>query len=115
MRFLLIIAMVILFTTAFSSERIAAETFTLKKGESKLIGEFTVKMVSVGHTFSSKKTKHYANLEISRNGKTDKITLNVGETIPLGDKKIKLNSVNEKADPKLSDPFSASSCTLTVN
>ncbi|MBX7169984.1 MAG: hypothetical protein K1X72_03430 [Pyrinomonadaceae bacterium] len=115
MKILFLLTVFIFFSTAFSNEVVTFESFTLKKNESKQIEDFTVKMVSVGHTFSRKKTKIYANLEISRNGKTDKITLNVGETTPLGDKKLKLDSVNEKADPKLSDPFLATSCTLTVS
>ena len=88
--------------------------FTLKKGESKRIGEFNIKLLSVGHTFGGKSMSVYASLEITGKGGVSKTTLDTGETVPLGDKFLKLNAVNETADPKLSDPFAATSCTLSA-
>ncbi len=117
MKSILIIFATIVFSISCGANvttKIDSESFTLKKNESKQIGEFAVKMLSVGHTFGGKKNSVYANLEISGKGKTEKVTLDIGESTPLGEKFLKLESVNEKADSNLSDPFSATSCTLAV-
>lgn len=90
------------------------ESFTLKKNESKQVGKFTVKMLNVGHTIKQSGHSVYANLEISGNGKVEKPTLEVGEEIPLGDMFLQLNAVSETTNPKLSDPFSNTNCTLII-
>lgn len=92
-----------------------SEPFTLKKNESKEIGNVQIKMLSVGHTISENGHKFYANLEISANGQISKRTIYVSEEIRIGDKYLKLISISEKADVKLSDPFSATFCTLLLS
>lgn len=96
-------------------QNIDSESFTLKKNESKQIGNFNIKMISVGHTISERGHKFYANLEISGNGQISKATIYLSEEIRVGDKYLKVISINEKADVKLSDPFSATSCTLIIS
>lgn len=98
-----------------SSNSLDSETFTLKKNESKEIGKFSIRMLSVGHTFGTNGHSVYAKLEITGNGTLSKPTIYLGMEIPLGDKYLKLISVDERSDPKLSDPFSSNSCTLAVN
>lgn len=96
-------------------QNVDSEPFTLKKNESKQMNGFNIKMLSVGHTISEKGHKFYANLEISANGQISKPTIYVSEEIRLGDKYLKLISISEKADVKLSDPFSATYCRLVIS
>lgn len=96
-------------------QNVDSEPFTIKKNESKQMNGFNIKMISVGHTISEKGHKFYANLEISANGQILKPTIYVSEEFRLGDKYLKLISINEKANVKLSDPFSATSCTLVLS
>jgi hypothetical protein len=110
----LAILLVTFMTASCSANANVDEPFTLKKNESKKIGEYTIKMLGVGHTIEQSGHTVYANLEISGKGKVDKPTLDVGEAVSIGEKFLQLEAVSEKADPKLSDPFAATSCTLVV-
>jgi hypothetical protein len=120
MKFYLLFVAAILFSTTCHAGTIinsglGPQQFILKKNESKLIGSLKIKMLSVGHTFSSNGHSLYANLEISENGNITKPTIYLGKEIPIGDMYLKLLGIDEKADPRLRDPFASTSCTLVVS
>jgi hypothetical protein len=119
---LILLTVILLSTTCSAKAELSADSlsntvtdsFILKKNESREIGNFKVKMLSVGHTFGKQDHAAYANLEISENGKLSKPTIYVSKEISLGDKYLKLLTIDEKTDPKLSDPFASTSCILIL-
>ena len=92
------------------------QAFILKKNETAQIKDtnLRLKMLSNGHSFGESGDVPMCEFESVFNNKTEKRTLNIGKSAVFGNLSVKLQSVDTTADPKATDPWSATSCGFIV-
>lgn len=93
------------------------EEFTLKKNEAakiektnlslKMLGNGHTTLINGGHTFICK-------FEVKFIGRTEEKALEVGKSLVVENLRIKLQGIDETADPKEKDPWSSTSCKFIV-
>ena len=91
--------------------------FTLKKNETATIKTTNarLKMLSAGQAQSeSGGDRPFCKFEISSKNKTEEKTVSVGKTTQFENLNIKVISVDTKANPNASDPWSNTSCGFIV-
>lgn len=119
MKIILLIALTVGLNVCFSTAKIAnlGAEFVLKKNETAMLKDTDLHLKMRGNGQSQRESGGdvvFCKFEIKSKNKIEEQTLNVGETARFENFNIKLQSVNTTADPKLNDPWSATSCEFIV-
>lgn len=119
MKLIFVLILIVFLNVFLMSEKTAnlGEKFNLKKNETAKIRNADLSLKMLGNGQAQRESGGdliFCKIEAESKNKRKEHTLNVGETAKVGAFKIKLQSVNTKADSNLSDPWSATSCEFIV-
>lgn len=89
--------------------------FTVKKARSASGAGVTVTMRSAGRAQKAKGGDTiYCSFDLTVDGSTKKLSLDVGESTAAGKNSIKLTKVDLTTTPKASDPWESNACSFVV-
>ena len=89
--------------------------FTVKKDKSASGAGVKVTMRGAGRSQNvSGGDTIYCSIDLTADGKTNKLSLDVGESVSAGKNLLKLTKVDMTASPKAADPWENNACSFVV-
>ncbi|MEQ1603932.1 MAG: hypothetical protein ABL999_03610 [Pyrinomonadaceae bacterium] len=90
--------------------------FTVKKGQSASGSGVKVTMLGAGRSQKAKGGDTiYCSFDLTVGGATNKLSLDVGESVAAGRNSLKLTKVDLTASPKAKDPWESNACSFIVS